>query len=153
MKGEIVLESAPGKGSTFTFTVPFLIGTAPAPALLTLPHPAMKNKRVLVVDDNEINRNLLAQVLPQWGLQPACAVNGMEALEIFRKSVEEGEAFPVVLLDQNMPGMDGYEVSKRIRLLAKNEEPVIVILSSAPTLVNPDTLTQLAFPRTLIKPP
>src|SRR5260370_17705562 len=102
----------------------------------------MKNKRVLVVDDNEINRNLLAQVLPQWGLQPACAVNGMEALEIFRKSVEEGEAFPVVLLDQNMPGMDGYEVSKRTRLLSKNENPVIGILSSPPTLLTQDPFKQ-----------
>ncbi len=152
MKGEMVLESAPGKGSTFTFTVPFLIGTAPAPALLALPHPAMKNKRVLVVDDNEINRNLLAQVLPQWGLQPACAVNGMEALDIFRKSVEEGAAFPVVLLDQNMPGMDGYEVSKRIRLLAKNKPPVIVILSSAPSLIDQDRLKELGIARSLIKP-
>jgi two-component system sensor histidine kinase/response regulator len=152
MRGEIGLESTPGKGSTFTFTVPFLIGTAAAPALLAVAPPAMVNKRVLIADDNEVNRILLMQVLPQWGLQPACAVNGREALEIFRKSVEEGAPFSVVLLDQNMPGMDGYKVSEGIRLLAKNEQPAIVILSSAPSLADPDRLKKLGIERHLIKP-
>jgi CheY-like chemotaxis protein/HPt (histidine-containing phosphotransfer) domain-containing protein len=152
MNGEIGLESAPGKGSTFTFTVPFLIGTAVAPAFPALTHPEMVNQRVLVVDDNEINRNLLMHVLPQWGLQPACAVDGTEALELFRISVERGAPFSVVLLDLNMPGMDGYEVSEGIRLLAKNEQPAIILLSSAPSLADPECLKKLGIERHLIKP-
>lgn len=152
MKGEIGLESAPGKGSTFTFTVPFLIGKAAAPALPAVAHPAMANKSVLIVDDKEINRNLLMQVLPLWGLQAACAVNGTEALEMFRKNVEEGAPFSVVLLDQNMPGMDGYEVAEGIRLLAKKQQPVIVILSSSPSLADPHRLKKLGIERSLIKP-
>jgi two-component system sensor histidine kinase/response regulator len=152
MNGEIGLESAPGKGSTFTFTVPFLIGTAVAPALPALTHPEMLNQRVLIVDDNEINRNLLMHVLPPWGLQPACALDGTEALELFRKSVEGGVPFSVVLLDLNMPGMDGYEVSEGIRLLAKKEQPAIILLSSAPSLADPDHLKKLGIERHLIKP-
>jgi CheY-like chemotaxis protein len=123
------------KRSTFAFTVPFLIATGVTPAPPEMAHPGMMNERTLVVDDNEINRNLLMQILPQWGLQTACAANGLEALELFKKSMEEGAVFSVVLLDQNMPGMDGYEVAEKIRLLAKKDQPVIVILSSAPSSV------------------
>jgi len=152
MKGEIQVESTPGKGSTFAFTLPFLIGMAAAPALPVVAHPAMVDKRVLVVDDNEINRSLLMRLLPQWGLRSACAVNGTEALEMFNKSIEEGAPFSVVLLDQNLPGMQGYEVSERIRMLAKNEQPVIVIFSSAPSLLDPKRLKKLGIERSLIKP-
>jgi two-component system, sensor histidine kinase and response regulator len=106
----------------------------------------------LVVDDNEINRNLLMHILPQWGLLTACAASGVEALELFRKSQEEGAPFSVVLLDQNMPGIDGYEVAGKIRLLAKKEQPAIVILSSAPASVEPARLKKLGIERSLIKP-
>jgi two-component system sensor histidine kinase/response regulator len=152
MKGKIELESAPGKGSTFAFTVPFLIATGAIPVLPAMAHPAMMNERALVVDDNEINRNLLMQLLPQWGLLTTCAANGAEALEQFKKSLEEGAPFSVVLLDQNMPGMDGYEVAGKIRLLAKKKQPVIIILSSAPASVEPARLKKLGIDRTLIKP-
>ncbi len=152
MKGEIELESAPGKGSTFTFTVPFLIGTAAAPLLPPTAHPAIKNERALVVDDNEINRTLLMHILSQWGLLTTCVASGMEAVELFRKSIEEGTPFSVVLLDQNMPGMDGYEVAERIRRFAKKDQPVIVILSSAPGLVDAARLKKLGIERSLIKP-
>jgi two-component system, sensor histidine kinase and response regulator len=115
-------------------------------------HPELVNKKVLVVDDNETNRNLLMRILPQWGLASFQAENGIEALEMFTKSVEENAPFSVVLLDQNMPGMDGYEVSRRIRLSTKKEQPVIIILSSAPSFTDPERLKKLGIERTLIKP-
>src|SRR5712692_7929298 len=152
MKGEIELESTPGKGSSFTFNVPFLIGTAAAHVLPLAAHPATENERALVVDDNEINRILLMRVLPQWGLHTTSAANGVEALELFRRSMEEGTPFSVVLLDQNMPGMDGYEVAERIRRFAKKDQPMIVILSSAPGSVDAARLKKLGIERSLIKP-
>ncbi len=152
MKGEIELESSPGKGSTFTFTVPFLIGTSVAPPPPLAARSAMENEKALVVDDNEINRILLMNILPQWGLLTTCAASGLEALELFSKSMEEGTPFSVVLLDQNMPDMDGYEVAERIRELARKDQPVIVILSSAPGSVEATRLKELGIDRSLIKP-
>jgi two-component system sensor histidine kinase/response regulator len=152
MKSEIKLESALGQGSTFTFTVPFSIGSAAVPALPAITHAAIVDGRALVVDDNEINRSLLMQLLPQWGLLTTCAANGAEALDLFRKSVEQGAPFTVVLLDQNMPGMDGYAVAEKIRLFPKEEQPLIVILSSAPASVEPARLKELGIERSLIKP-
>ena len=152
MNGEMGLESAPGKGTTFSFTVPFAISTAATPAAPAMAHPELVNKKVLVVDDNETNRNLLMRILPQWGLASFQAENGIEALEMFTKSVEENAPFSVVLLDQNMPEMDGYEVSRRIRLSAKKEQPAIIILSSAPSFADPERLKKLGIERTLVKP-
>ena len=152
MKSEIELESNPGKGSTFAFTVPFLIATGVPPALPAIAHPSLLNEKVLVVDDNEINRNLLMRILPPWGLQATCAASGVEALALFEKSLEAGAPFSVVLLDQNMPAMDGYEVAGKIRNLAKKDQPVIIILSSSPPSVEPARLKKLGIERTLVKP-
>jgi len=117
MNGEIELESALGRGSTFAFTARFAIGTAAKSAPL-VPLHELTGKRVLVVDDNEVNRHLLMRLLPEWGLEPVCAENGSDALEAFSKNLKAGNPFPLVLLDQNMPRMDGYKVAERIRQVA-----------------------------------
>jgi len=114
--------------------------------------PSLMNEKALVVDHNEINRNLLMQVLPPWGLLTTCAASGVEGLELFRKSLDEGAPFSIVLLDQNMPAMDGYEVAGKIRQMAKKDQPVIVILSSSPASAEPAQLKKLGIERTLIKP-
>ena len=137
MKGEIGLESTPGIGTTFTFTLPFARGTAVTPAVPPITYSQIAQSKVLVVDDKEINRDLLMRILTHWGLQPASARDGQEAMQIFRKSMEERAPFSTVLVDQNMPGMPGYEVAEKIRLLAKEEQPAIIILSSAPNLADP----------------
>jgi two-component system sensor histidine kinase/response regulator len=152
MKSKIEIDSALGKGSTFAFTVPFVEAVGAPPALPAMAHPLVTNERALVVDDNEINRNLLMQVLPSWGFQTTCAASGAEALDMLRKGIEECTPFSVVLLDQNMPGMDGYEVAGKIRLLAKRKPPVIVILSSEPASIEPARLKKLGIERVLFKP-
>jgi PAS domain S-box-containing protein len=152
MGGDIGLLSAPGKGTTFTFAVPFSAGTAAALAAPAIAHPEFVNKRVLVVDDDEINRDLLKHILSRWGLQPSCAENGIAALKLFTKSVEEEAPFSIVLVDQDMPEMGGYEVSRRIRLLPRKVQPAIIILSSAPGLADPESLKRLKIGRSLSKP-
>jgi two-component system sensor histidine kinase/response regulator len=151
MNGEIGLESTPGKGSTFAFTARF----ATERAVSSTPPASQRgiaSKRVLVVDDNEVNRHLLMRLLPGWGLEPVCAENGLEALEVFGKSLKAGNAFPLVLLDQNMPHMDGYAVAEQIRKTAPREQVAIVILTSAPSSADQTRDHRLGIERRLSKP-
>ena len=152
MKGEIGLESTPGKGTTFTFTLPFGMGAAPSHGIPAMAYPKMAKKKVLVADDKEINRDLLMHILPQWGLEAISAKSGEEALEVFGKSIEDGAPFSIVLVDQNMPGMNGFEVAEKIRSLAMKEQPAIIILSSAPCLTDAARAKKLGIERILCKP-
>jgi two-component system sensor histidine kinase/response regulator len=115
-------------------------------------HRDIASKRVLVVDDNEVNRHLLMRLLPDWGLEPVCASDGFEALELFQQSQADGNLFPLVLLDQNMPRMDGYAVAERIRQLAPMEKVAILILTSAPNLDDQARDQRLGIARKIAKP-
>ena len=150
MGGEIALQSEPGKGSTFSFTLP--LQTA-AEEVRPLPDAAaMVGKRALVVDDNEINRLLLTRLLPTWGLQLTVVADGGSAIEEFRHSVESREPYPLILLDQHMPAMDGYEVAAAIRGLAPAEQTAILVLSSAIEAADRVRSAPLGIRRHLIKP-
>jgi two-component system sensor histidine kinase/response regulator len=152
MKGQIELESADGMGSTFTFTVRFALGSAVESESLAVPHSEIAGKKVLVVDDNAVNRHLLTRLLPEWGLEPVCAENGPDALEVFENSLKEGTPFPLVLLDQNMPLMNGYEVAERIRQLTPGVRVPIVILAAAPSSPDQSRDKRLRIARRLFKP-
>ena len=151
MRGEISLDSTPGKGSTFTFTARFAMARAAAPTQ-KVPPRELASKRVLVVDDNEVNRHLLMRLLPEWGLEPVCAGNGSDALEAFESSLKAGKPFPLVLLDQNMPHMDGYAVAERIRQSAPRAQVAIVILTSSPSSSDQRRDVRLGIERSLTKP-
>jgi two-component system, sensor histidine kinase and response regulator len=132
MGGRIWMESAPGRGSTFHFTAAFGLGSPSAKAPARLP-VKLRGVRVLVVDDNATSRLILQRMLAGWGLKPALATGGAEALAILKN---QGRArFKLLLTDVMMPEMDGVELARRVQAARGRLAPRIIVLSSAGDLI------------------
>ena len=131
MGGEIWGESEPGRGSTFSFTAwfrPAREGEAALPeAVVPEPVRDLNGVRLLLVEDNEVNRQLAIILLSGAGAEVEVAVDGREAVE---RVVAGGEAFDLVLMDIQMPGMDGYQATGIIRGDARFHDLPIVAMTA-----------------------
>jgi len=150
MGGRIELQSIPGRGSKFSFTVNFEVANEAPPSYHQVAD--LKDKAVLVVDDNETNRRLLEKLLLAWGMKPVLATDGIEGIEEYQKRVNRDETYPLVLLDVNMPQMDGYEVAAKLREIAPAKRTAIVVLSSSLSVPTHSSPQQLQIGRKLSKP-
>jgi two-component system sensor histidine kinase/response regulator len=152
MHGEIGVQSTPGQGATFWFTARFRKSTAPLPAARDGYNRDLFDLRVLVVDDNATNRQILRHQIVAWKMQKGSAASGHEALRILRAAAGSGKAYDVALLDMQMPEMDGLTLAKAIKsdpLLAHTR---LIILTSLGHVMTKPQLKEAGIDAYLVKP-
>ena len=128
MGGSIHVESKEGKGSTFSFTLPFKLAadSCQEPA----PLADLRGLRVLIVDDNEINRRVIHEQISAWGMRNGSFATGEDAWDALRAARNSGDPYDMVILDYHMPGMDGAALAALIKSDPLVSDALVVMLSS-----------------------
>jgi len=128
MSGEVGVDSEPGRGSCFWFTASLKLD--PTPAHKLLPRHDLRQQRVLVVDDNQSALAVLQELLESMTFQVTTASDGATALRLISKQDELEQPYKMVLLDWQMPGMDGLAVAENIGKLVLNQQPKLVMVTA-----------------------
>ena len=130
MGGKIWVESSEGKGSNFHFTARFAV----AEAKLQLAPPALASElqglSVLIVDDNVTNRRILSEMTRSWGMKPSATECGADGLNAIESAAKNGDPFRVILIDGQMPIMDGFELAEKIHVNSQLAGATILMLTS-----------------------
>ena len=151
MGGTIGVDSEEGKGSEFWFTVELARQKTSSPVTETVPED-LQNTRVLIVDDNETNREILSTVLSSWQMRPVEAESGEQALERMKEACRREDLFRLALIDMQMPGMDGEELGRAIQSDPDLAGTPMIMLTSLGTWGNTQRLAEIGFAGYLYKP-
>lgn len=134
MGGRIELQSSPGTGSSFAFSL-----TCPTtqPSQPAAPAISLAGQRLLIADGNKTNRRILQSMLAAWGCSAIAARDGNEAVELITGALQNGQPFQAVLLDSHLSGIDGFAVAAKIGTL--NGPPCVPIMMLRSSQVSADS--------------
>ena len=150
MGGTIGVTSEPGKGSTFT--VELRLASVTLEHSRTLWSASLTGRRVLVVDDNQANREILQHQLAEWQMGVEAAASGPDGLAQLRAAAQSGKPFELLLLDRHMPGTDGLQVARELQQDASLSGLPILMMTSTARDLGESELKRLGVRRYLTKP-
>jgi PAS domain S-box-containing protein len=166
MGGEIQVESQPGQGSTFWFTLQLEPGEARAPSnplglsgahsvtapLVQAPSDLLKSLKVLVVDDNQTSREVFGTLLEWFGCRHLEAPGSSTAIGLLGEAASLGDPYNVAILDYQMPEMDGMELAQAIQARPEIPQPALILMLSTGLVIGKKHTTQTLFAARLEKP-
>ncbi len=130
MHGKIWLESVAGEGSTFHFTARFGVSPQAFSAPKLPPLDSLEGLTILAVDDNATNAGIVSEILTHLGMRPVTADGPHSAFRLVREATAAGVPYPLMLIDADMPGMDGFELVRRLKEESDAHAAIIMMLSS-----------------------
>ena len=148
MGGEISVESQPGAGSTFSFTVRLAVDEEGVERASPVSAERLKGKRVLIVDDNDTNRRILEDSVARWGMESVSEADPRRALDM----LGSGESFSLLLSDVHMPDMDGFQFVEAIRARGLLRDVPILLLTSGGQPGDGERCRALGVSAYLLKP-
>jgi len=148
MGGTVGIDSVPGKGATFWFELALRKGEAVPLAS----EPDVEGVRVLIVDDNATNREIVMHQTASWRMRPQAVPDGPAALRALRGAAAEGVPFRLALIDMQMPGMDGEALARAVKAEPGLAGLKMVLLSSMSMSLGRDQLLAMGFDASLTKP-
>ena len=151
MGGEMKVESQLGRGTTFSFTADLQIGAETLAGHAARSPEQLKGMRVLVIDDNETNRRILAKMLQNWGMVPVVVDSAAKGLQALQASLDE-QPIGLVLSDVNMPEMDGFMFARQVKDQSALKHTPIILLTSANRSGDGARCRELGIAAHLIKP-
>ncbi|MBS0205698.1 MAG: response regulator [Planctomycetes bacterium] len=149
MGGDISVQSQPGHGSTFVFSIELPVASGQAQSR---PDVELAGVRVLVVDDNQTNRQILDEVLSSWNMQSKSVADGASAIEEMQRAHREQRPYQLVLTDCLMPRMDGFMLVEELRRHAELTGATIMMLTSGMLPGALERCRLLGITSTLLKP-